>query len=523
MFDGYYFNHNRNGIKARKPYCGLISRYLSHCCCALAMQGYIDDNNNNQQSPSLDRPMMAVHEKRFRRVSYAAKVGFPWWYNPKSISSEYYEDNEVLVPRCIYCDGQESCPPSSSSSSTLSEDRIPAVTASAAAVFPIEVLELILANFTEKSLLKDPSSQISFVYLCEGLARLLAHVKLASGANAAVKMQILLGQCDVIDWSQKFSEKECSDRRTMAMALARGISDFFVQPGIATSRDASPYIRELIGRWKSEGDEDASECLLAMMGRIGACQRDDDACAVVVATLFKVMYTDESRSGRSLVDDQLRLIVQAKGAKIGTLLRMYDEEIVRTFIPFIAASCKRVQQFFGDIDDSFDVLVVAKEKLLPYLVFGSMTKDEFRVVLEKIAKKMGGNLEMLIFDNSSSIIIKLLSILDLQTVSDVHALMNSKEASHLCSLSSNIRFYDLFRTNLSDVVGYFSVRLYEKHSETILRTVSTLMSSNSDNMMTPQEKDSELVSLLERHLFYIIHCFEAYAREANSSKNVNIN
>lgn len=477
------------------------------------MQSYFDDPG--QQPPPLDKPMMATQERRFRRVSYAAKVGFPWWYNPKSISSEYYEDDELLVPRCVYCDCQDPSflPPDSAAPSG------PAATTTAA-VFPIEVLELILDNFSEKKcLLKDPSSQISFVYLCEGLSRLLAHVKLSGGNGDAVKMGILLRQCDGIDWSQTFSEKECSDRRTMAMALARGIADFFMQPEMAAPGTAGPHIREVIQHWRGEGDEDASECLLAMLGRIGAYQRGD-GCAVVVATLLKMMYADESRSGRSLVDDQLRLIVQGKGTKIGALLRMYDEEIARTFVPLIAASCKRVQQFFRDIDGSFDVLAVAKEKLLPNLVFGSMNNEDCRIVLEKIAKAQDESLEMLIFDNSSSIIIKLLTILDVKTVSDVHTLLTSKEVAHLCSLSSKIRFSELFRTNLSDVVGYFSVRLFEKHSETILRTVSTLMSSNGDNMLSTQEKNDELVSLLESHLFYIIHCFEMCTKEANSSKTV---
>lgn len=201
---------------------------------------------------------------------------------------------------------------------------------------------------------------------------------------------------------------------------------------------------------------------------------------------------------------------------------MCDEEIVRSFIPLIASSSKRVQQFFRDIDSSFDVLIVAKEKLLPFLVFGSMNNEDCKIVLEKIAKALGEKLEMLIFDNSSSIIIKLLSILDLKTLSDVHALLSSKEVIHLCSLSSNVRFSELFKTNLSDIIGYFSVRLYEKHSETILRTVSTLVSSNGDNMMSTQEKVDELVNLLESHLFYIIHCFEMCTKEASASKNVNI-
>lgn len=462
--------------------------------------------------------MMATQDKRFRRVSYAAKVGFPWWYNPKSISSEYYEDEEVLVPRCVYCDSLEL---SSFPNYGTALDGPVTSASGTAAVFPIEVLELILTNFTDKSLLKEPSSQINFVYLCEGLARLLAHIKLAGGKPDAIKMQILLKQCDAIDWSQTFSEKECSDRRTIAMALARGISDFFMQPEIVSSQNSSSYVRDLIHHWGNEGDEDANECLLAMLGRIGAYQRGD-GCAVVVATLLKMMYADESRSGRSLVDDQLRLIVQTKGVKISALLHMCDEEIVRSFIPLIASSSKRVQQFFRDIDSSFDVLIVAKEKLLPFLVFGSMNNEDCKIVLEKIAKALGEKLEMLIFDNSSSIIIKLLSILDLKTLSDVHALLSSKEVVHLCSLSSNVRFSELFKTNLSDIIGYFSVRLYEKHSETILRTVSTLVSSNGDNMMSTQEKVDELVNLLESHLFYIIHCFEMCTKEASASKNVNI-
>ena len=482
---------------------------------------HLDDPS--QQAPTLDKPMMATHERRFRRVSYAAKVGFPWWYNPKSISSAYHEDDEVLVPRCVYCDCHDtSLSPATTpdiSSSTTGTAAAPPSSATAA-VFPIEVLELILDNFSEKSLLKDPASQISFVYLCEGLPRLLAHVKLSGGNSAGVKMGVLLRQCDGIDWSQTFSEKECSDRRTMAMALARGVADYFMQPEVAGAPDAAARIREVIQHWRGEGDEDAGECLLAMLGRIGAHQRGE-GCAVVVATLLKMMYADESRSGRSLVDDQLRLVVQARGTKVGALLRACDVEIARTFVPLIAASGKRVQQFFRDIDGSFDVLEVAKEKLLPYLVFGSMANDDCRVVLEKIAKARGESVEMLIFDNSSSVFIRLLTILDTKTVADVHALLNSKEVAHLCSLSSKIRFTELFRSNLSDIVGHFSVRLYEKHSETILRTVSILMSSNGDNMLSTQEKNDELVGLLESHLFYIIHCFEMCTKEANASKSVN--
>ena len=509
------------------------------------MQGQPDTNSSNSDNSNqkdaqwscLDRPMMATYGGRFRRVSYTAKVGFPWWYNPKSISSDYYEDEDVLVPRCAYCDTQEPFCASVAAAASADFTSFPdssaeptataAAAASTASVFPVEVLELILANFTDKALLKSPTEQINFVYLCEGLARLLAHTKLGSSTGAGAKVQVLLRQCDAIDWSQTYSEKECSDRRTIAMALARCVSDFFVQPGLvsltaassASSQDMAQHVRELIRCWGTEGDEDASECLLAMLGRIGACQ-SGDGCAVVVATLLKAMYTDESRSGRSLVDDQLRLIMQAKGAKVGALLRMYGEEIARCFVPLIAASCKRVQQFFRDIDGAFDVLAVAKEKLLPYLVFESMTNEDCKVVLEKIAKALGESLEVLIFDNSSSIIIRLLSVLDVPTVSDVHALLKSKEVAHLCSLSSNIRFTELFKTNLSDVIGYFSVRLYEKRSETVLRTVSALVSSNCDNMLSTQEKNDELVDLLKSHLFYIIHCFEMCTKEANTSKNV---